>query len=445
VNISIVGTGYVGLVTAACLAQKGHKVVCVDIDPVKVTKINQGVSPIYEKGLEEILRQQINVNMVASTDLAKAVVNSDVSLISVGTPFDGSEIDLQFIRQVSQQIGLSLKEKIGYHLVVVKSTVVPGTTDSVVLPTLEEASGKKAGVDFGVGMNPEFLREGEAIEDFLYPDRIVIGGIDIQSRELLSKVYEVFPGVPKVLTTNATAEMIKYTSNSLLATLISFSNEIGNLCGAMGNVDVTEVMKGVHLDKRLCPILPDGQRIIPTVTTYIEAGCGFGGSCFPKDVKAIIAHGKKYGRPMKLLDAVMAVNAAQPYEVLALLKKHFPSFAGIKVAVLGLAFKPGTDDMRESPAIPIVQSLRDRGAALKAYDPIARYEAEKLFGSEGITYCENLEETLQNVQAIVLLTRWDEFDKVPEFLQGCDPQPVLVDGRRMLDKHSILQYEGIGL
>jgi UDPglucose 6-dehydrogenase/GDP-mannose 6-dehydrogenase len=162
-------------------------------------------------------------------------------------------------------------------------------------------------------------------------------------------------------------------------------------------------------------------------------------------VKAIIAHGAKYGRPMKLLDAVMEVNVAQPYEVLALLKKHFPSFAGIKVAVLGLAFKPGTDDMRESPAIPIVQSLRDKGAALKAYDPIARYEAEKLFGKKRMTYCENLEETLQNVQAVILLTRWPEFDKVPEIFQRCDIQPVLIDGRRMLDKHSILQYEGIGL
>ncbi len=444
-NISIVGTGYVGLVTAACLAQKGHKVVCVDIDPVKITKINQGVSPIYEKGLEEMLRQQINVNMAASTDLTEAVLNSDVSFISVGTPFNGSEIDLRFIRQVSWEIGLGLKEKNGYHLVVVKSTVVPGTTDSVVLPRLEEASGKKAGVDFGVGMNPEFLREGEALEDFLYPDRIVIGGMDVQSRELLSKVYEVFPGVPKILTSNSTAEMIKYTSNSLLATLISFSNEIGNLCSSMGNVDVMEVMRGVHLDKRLSPILPDGQRIIPALTTYIEAGCGFGGSCFPKDVKAIIAHGAKYGRHMKLLDAVMEVNVAQPYEVLALLKKHFPSFAGIKVAVLGLAFKPGTDDMRESPAIPIVQSLQDKGAVLKAYDPIARYEAEKLFGKEGMTYCENLEETLQNVQAVIILTRWPEFDKVPEIFQRCDIQPVLIDGRRMLDKHSIRQYEGIGL
>ena len=444
-NISIIGTGYVGLVTAVCLAQKGHNVVCVDIDAAKVTQINKGVSPIYEAGLEGMLRQQINGNLVASTDLPEAVMKSDVSLISVGTPFDGAEIDLRFIRQVSWEIGLGLKEKNAYHLVVVKSTVVPGTTDSVVLPALEEASGKKAGVDFGVGMNPEFLREGEAVQDFLFPDRIVIGGMDARSRELLSKVYEGFPGVPKVLTTNATAEMMKYTSNALLATLISFSNEIANLCGAMGNVDVTEVMKGVHLDKRLSPILPDGQRVVPAVTTYIEAGCGFGGSCFPKDVKAIIAHGAKYGKAMKLLDAVMEINAAQPYEVVRLLQKHFPSFAGIKVAILGLAFKPGTDDMRESPAIPIVQRLREDGAELKAYDPIARHEAEKLFGKEGMTFCENLEETLQNVQAVVLLTRWPEFEKVPEIVQRYDSQPVVIDGRRMLDKRSFIQYEGIGL
>lgn len=444
-NISIVGSGYVGLVTAACLAQKGHRVICVDVDKEKVEKINGGEPPIYEKGLANLLRQQVHRNLTASTDLNQAVLNSDVSLISVGTPFEGSEIDLRFIKQVSWEIGVGLKKKKEYHLVVVKSTVVPGTTDSVVLPLLEEASGKKAGIDFGVGMNPEFLREGEAVRDFLFPDRIVIGGMDSRSWETLGQVYEGFTGVPKILTTNTTAEMIKYTSNSLLATLISFSNEIGNLCSAMGNVDVTEVMKGVHLDKRLSPILPDGQRITPAVTTYIEAGCGFGGSCFPKDVKAIIAHGAKYGRAMKLLEAVMDINAAQPYEVLTLLRKRFPSIKGVSVAVLGLAFKPGTDDMRESPAIPIIEHLRTNGAEVKAFDPIARDEAEKLLGREGITYCGNLEEALQEVQAVLLLTRWPEFEKVPEIFQRYDPQPVLIDGRRMLDKHLIRKYEGIGL
>ena len=444
-KISIIGTGYVGLVTGVCLAHKGHQVICVDVDPEKIAKISQGVSPIYEKGLETLLGNHTQTNLIASNDLHKAVLETEVSLIAVGTPFDGSEIDLTYIKQVSEQIGIVLKEKSSYHLVVVKSTVVPGTTDTVVLPILEQASGKKAGVDFGVGMNPEFLREGEAVEDFLSPDRIVVGGLDSKSQDLLEKVYEGFPGVPVLKTTNSTAEMIKYTSNCLLSTLISFSNEIGNLCASMGNVDALEVMKGVHLDKRLSPILPDGQRIVPVLTTYLEAGCGFGGSCFPKDVKAIIAHGIKIGQPMELLKAVIQVNTRQPMEMIALLKKHFATLQDVRVGVLGLAFKPGTDDMRESPAIPIVEHLLKLGAKVKAYDPVARQEAEKCFANSEIIFCDGLEQALEDVDVIVVLTRWSEFSEVQRLIEGKTPQPLLVDGRRMFDKHQIKKYEGIGL
>jgi UDPglucose 6-dehydrogenase/GDP-mannose 6-dehydrogenase len=444
-KISIIGTGYVGLVSGVCLAHKGHQVICVDVDPEKVAKISQGVSPIYEKGLENLLEKHTQTNLIASTDLKKAVLDSEVSLIAVGTPFDGSEIDLTYIKQVSQQIGNVLKEKPSYHLVVVKSTVVPGTTDTVVLPILEQASGKKAGVDFGVGMNPEFLREGEAVEDFLNPDRIVVGGMDPKSQSLLEQVYEGFPGVPVLKTTNSTAEMIKYTSNCLLSTLISFSNEIGNLCASMGNVDVLEVMKGVHLDKRLSPILPDGQRVVPVLNTYLEAGCGFGGSCFPKDVKAIIAHGIKIGQPMELLQAVIQVNARQPMEMIALLNKHFAILQGVKIGVLGLAFKPGTDDMRESPAIPIVQHLLELGAKVKAYDPVARQEAEKCFADTEIIFCDGLTQALEDVEVILVLTRWSEFSEVQRLIKEKTPQPLLVDGRRMFDKHKIEKYEGIGL
>jgi UDPglucose 6-dehydrogenase len=445
VKISIIGTGYVGLVTGACLAGKGHQIVCVDIDRDKVEKINQGIPPIYEDGLEAMLREQTDAgNLTATTDIRTAVLNTEISLIAVGTPFDGDEIDLRFIRQVSREIGQILKEKSSYHLVVVKSTVVPGTTDHVVRPILEETSGRQAGTHFGVGMNPEFLREGVAVDDCLCPDRIVIGGMDKRSQDLLGRMYEVFPDTPKIRTGNATAEMIKYTSNSLLATLISFSNEIGNLCRAMGNVDVVDVMKGVHLDKRMSPILNNGERVTPALTTYVEAGCGFGGSCFPKDVKAIIAHGAKYGRPMNILEAVMKVNASQPFEILALLQKHFPSLEGIVVAILGLAFKPGTDDMRESPAIPVVKALQESGVIQKAYDPIACREAKKIFGNERITYCEKLEEALEGVDAVVLLTRWTEFSRLPDLLKTVKPQPVMIDGRRMLDKEAFGKYEGIG-
>ena len=444
-KVSIIGTGYVGLVTGVCLAEKGHQVVCVDVDREKVDKINQAIPPIYERGLEELLEKNVNVNLRATTDLHKSVIETDVSLIAVGTPFDGSEIDLTYIKEVSYQIGKALQDKSAYHVVVVKSTVVPGTTDDVVRPILEEASGKKAGVDFGVGMNPEFLREGEAIQDFMFSDRIVLGGIDDKSINALEELYSVFDGVEKLRTNCKTAEMIKYTANSLLATMISFSNEIGNLCTALGGTDVVEVMRGVHLDRRLSPIMPNGDRIVPSFTTYLEAGCGFGGSCFPKDVKALIAHGEKFGRPMRLLDAVIQINEQQPQQVLSLLKKYFPSLKGVRIAVLGLAFKPGTDDMRESPAIPIVKDLLAQEAEIKAYDPVAKQEAQKLFGNHQIAYCDDLAQALQNVQAVVLLTRWEEFRRIPELLTHLESQPLLIDGRRMLDKNSIARYDGIGL
>ena len=444
-KVSVIGTGYVGLVSGVCLAEKGHKILCVDIDEEKVNKINHGIPPIYEKGLEELLRKNIHANLQATTDLHKAVAETEISLIAVGTPFDGEKIDLSYIEAVSRQIGKALKDKAGYHTVVVKSTVVPGTTDEVVLPLLEETSGKKAGTHFGVGMNPEFLREGKAIRDFMFPDRIVMGAVDKKSHDSLDELYSPFEGVDKLRTNNKTAEMIKYTSNSLLATMISFSNEIANLCAAIGDIDVVDVMKGVHMDKRLSPIMRNGKRIIPSFTTYIEAGCGFGGSCFPKDVKALIAHGKRAGKPMELLDAVMQVNARQPRQVISLLKKRFSSLRGLRIAILGLAFKPGTDDMRESPAIPVVRELLAQGAEINAYDPVAQREAQRLFGNHHIVYSDNLRQTVENVQAIVLLTRWEEFGKLPELLVDLNSQPVVIDGRRMLDKTSVTRYEGIGL
>ncbi|TVP67189.1 MAG: UDP-glucose/GDP-mannose dehydrogenase family protein [Leptolyngbya sp. LCM1.Bin17] len=444
-KVSVVGTGYVGLVSGTCLAEKGHDVVCVDIDQAKVDQINQGMPPIYEAGLEDMLKANVGRRLQATTDLRTAVMESEISLIAVGTPFRGDEIDLTFIKTVARQIGEVLKDKQGYHVVVVKSTVVPGTTDDVVLSILEEASGKKAGADFGVGMNPEFLKEGEAIPDFMDPDRIVLGGIDDRSLGALRELYQVFEGVDQLETNCKTAEMIKYTANSLLATMISFANEIGNLCAAIGDVDVTEVTRGVHLDKRLTPILPSGDRIFPSFTTYIEAGCGFGGSCFPKDVKALNAYGEKKGLPMQLLNAVIDVNAVQYKQVMARLYKHYPNLDAVRVAVLGLAFKPGTDDMRESPAIPIVQELLAGSAKVKAFDPVAMHEAQKIFENQPIQYCDTLAETIQEVDVILLLTRWNDFKALPDLLQGAAHPPLVVDGRRLLDKTAIARYEGIGL
>lgn len=444
-NISVVGTGYVGLVSGVCLADKGHTVICVDIDQEKIDQVNKSISPIHEDGLEELLERNIGINLKATTDIHQAVMNTEISMIAVGTPFNGQEIDLTYVQEVARQIGMALKSKKQYHLVVVKSTVVPGTTDDVILPIVEEASGKKAGVDFGIGMNPEFLREGEAVQDFMNPDRIVLGGIDSRSIDMLEQLYRPFKNVDKLRTNNKTAEMIKYTSNSLLATMISFSNEIANLCSAIGDIDVKDVMAGIHLDKRLSPILPDGSRIKPTFTTYIEAGCGFGGSCFPKDVKALVSHGNKADVPMSLLDSVIRINDRQPYQMISLMKKHFSSFKDLRVGVLGLAFKPGTDDMRESPAIPILKELLSQDAIIKAYDPIAVTQAEKLFQHSELVFCDSLDQAIKDVDVVLILTRWEEFLELPTLIKELNIDPLIVDGRRMLDKSHIARYEGIGL
>jgi UDPglucose 6-dehydrogenase len=444
-NVSIIGTGYVGLVTGVCLAEKGHQVVCVDVDAEKIKKINRGEPPIYELGLEALLKKNLSSRLHATKDLRGSVLSTDATFIAVGTPFVGQCIDLKFIENAARHIGGALKEKTGYHLVVVKSTVVPGTTDDVVRPLLEEASGKSAGKDFGLGMNPEFLTEGQAIHDFMHPDRIVLGGMDERSIDTLADLYVHFDGVEKLRTDNKTAEMIKYSSNCLLATLISFSNEIGNLCATLGGVDVVDVMKGLHLAHYLSPILPSGERVSAPITSFLAAGCGFGGSCLPKDVKALIAHGERAGAPMRLLDAVIDINQKQPMRVVALLRKHFPHLNGLKVVILGVAFKPDTDDVRESPAIPIVKELLGQGVQIKVHDPIAIREAMRHIDDDRVTYSEDLKEVLSEVDAAVLVTRWNEYKQVPALLAVMKSPPLLIDGRRMLDKRSIGKYEGIGL
>jgi UDPglucose 6-dehydrogenase len=444
-KISVIGTGYVGLVSGVCLAEAGHDVVCIDSDAEKVESINHGVSPIHEAGLDDLLKKHIGEKLNVSTELNEAVVNSEISIIAVGTPFDGKLIDLQYIRQVSQQIAKVLKYKKDYHVVVVKSTVVPGTTDDVVMPLLEEYSGKIAGCDFGVGMNPEFLREGVAIEDFMNPDRIVLGAIDSRTHVKMNEMYSVFDDVDILETNNKTAEMIKYTSNSLLATMISFSNEIGNLCAKLTNVDALDVMKGVHLDKRISPKLPSGERLPAPITTYLQAGCGFGGSCFPKDVNALIAYGNKLSQSMQLLKSVMDINREQPQEMIKRIFKHYPKMTGIKIAVLGLAFKPGTDDMRESPSIPIINELLSLKAKIYAYDPVAQMEAKKYFKDNDIIYCSSVEDSISEIEVVLLLTSWPEFSDLPKLFQKLNINPIVIDGRRMLKKEDYAIYEGIGV
>ncbi len=444
-KISVIGGGYVGLVSGACLASYGHDVLIVEQDKKKVAQINKGVSPIHEDGLDEILKKSIDTNLQATTHLDDAVQLSDLTMIAVGTPFDGDEIDLSQIESASTAIGQALKDVDRYHVVVVKSTVVPGTTDNLVAPLLEKFSGKSIGEQIGVGMNPEFLREGNAVSDFMTPDRIVMGGNDERARARIEEVYKPFGDTDKVLVNNQTAEMIKYTSNALLATLISFSNEIGNLCSAIENVDVANVIDGVKLDKRLSPILENGERIHPDINTYLDAGCGFGGSCFPKDVNALRAFGAQRNLAMPLLDAVMQTNASQPQQMLKLLEKRHIEVADAKVAILGLAFKPGTDDVRESPALPIIRSLVTSGASVTGFDPVATDEAKKALSDVEVNYASSLNEAIDGANVIMIVTSWPEFANIPKLIAPLKHQPVVIDGRRMLTADSVAHYEGIGL
>lgn len=444
-RVAIIGTGYVGLVSGACLADRGHDITCVDLDQTKVDRINRGESPIHEEGLDSLLLRNVGDRLRATTDLAGAVRQAELTILAVGTPFDGQRIDLGQIRTAAQQVGAALAGSDEPHVVLVKSTVVPGTTDDVVAPILVEQSGRQLGEGLGVGMNPEFLREGKAVEDFMNPDRIVIGAADPRAAAKVRELYAGFPDAAVVVVNSKTAEMIKYTSNALLATLISFSNEIANLCAALGGVDVTDVQKGLHLDRRLMPMMEGGERIRPGVVSYLEAGCGFGGSCFPKDVRALIAQGQDAGMPMGLLREVIHVNEQQPKQMVERLERHFDDLDGVRVTVLGLAFKPGTDDVRESPALAIVRELRTKGATVTAFDPVASGEADKALQDDAIRYCDSLREAIEQAQAVMLVTRWDEFDQLPSLINGRERPPVVVDGRRVLDPDAFAIYEGIGV
>lgn len=444
-RVSVIGAGYVGLVTGVGLAEMGHTVACVDLDEHKVAAISQGDPPIFEAGLEGLLRRNLGTRFTATTDLEGAVAASELTFICVGTPSreDGS-IDVSHMVRAAEQIGVVLASMEKFHAVVVKSTVVPGTTDGVVTPTLERASRKRASEDFGVGVNPEFLTEGQAIDDFLRPDRIVIGG-DERTVAALRQLYAGFAGVPVVVTNTSTAEMIKYASNAMLATAISFANEIANLGSTIGDIDVVEVMRGLHLSRYLTSPVGDGRSVIAPLTSYLGAGCGYGGSCLPKDLAALTARGREVGSPMLLLESVARVNQRQPAQLVDLLRRELGRLEGRRVAVLGLAFKPDTDDVRSSPAFPVIRLLLDAGMEVAAHDPVVGPEALDRFGDAPVLHSGDLVATVKGTEAVVIVTRWDHYHRLPELIADLDPPPLVVDGRRMLDKRSVPRYTGIGL
>lgn len=417
-KVTILGAGYVGLITGVCLAELGHEVVCIDVLPEKVSRINRGETTLYESGLELMLRRQLEEGRFkASTDPGE-IAKSDLTFICVGTPSrtDGS-LDLTYVEEAAATIGSALKNKDSYHAVVLKSTVTPGTCERIVTPALEKSSGRPLGSTIGLAMNPEFLKEGAAIYDFMHPDRIVVGGNDEKAVEEAMRLYESF-ACPKLRGSLSTAEMIKIAANSFLATKISFVNEMGNICKQMG-IDFRQVAEGMGLDARI-----GGQ--------FLRAGCGFGGSCFPKDVKGIQAEAKHLGLRTDLLDAVLEVNRRQPLQMLAMLERHTP-MAGRTIAVLGLAFKPNTDDVREASSITIVQELLRRGSRVRAYDPKAMDNFRTLF--PGITYCGSVAECLQTADAVLIVTEWAEFADPTQY-----GGTLVIDGRGVTHTKN---YEGI--
>jgi UDPglucose 6-dehydrogenase len=419
-KISIIGCGYVGAVTGICFAERGQEVTFVDVDRKKLEALGSGRAPIYEPGLENLL--QICQSRITTTmAITEAVSATDLTFICVGTPSksDGS-IDLRYVLSVAGEIGEALGEKDQFHTVVVKSTVFPGTTADLVKPLLEERSGKKAFTNFGIGSNPEFLKEGCAVRDFLSPDRIVIGADDGQTRKVMEDLYAPFT-CPKVVVPIKTAEMIKYTSNAFLATKITFANEIGNLCKSLG-IDSYEVFKGVGMDARIGP-------------AFFRSGIGFGGSCFPKDLSALIAGAESHGVDTAVLKAVVSQNRVQPLKLVELLRKHLPDLRGRRIGLLGLAFKPETDDIRESRAIPVVGELMRQGVRVVAYDPMAMENFRKV--CPAIEYASSADEVLAT-DAVLILTEWPEFNDLDYHGR------TVIDGRRVeRARAEATVYEGV--
>jgi UDPglucose 6-dehydrogenase len=414
-KIAVVGTGYVGLVAGACLAENGNEVVCVDKDAAKIKALQRGKIPIYEPGLEELVRRnRTEKRLTFTTALDKAVKNSQIIFIAVGTPIgeDGSA-DLQHVLEVARDTAKAMN---GYKVIVNKSTVPVGTAGKV-----REVVRRETTHPFSVVSNPEFLKQGAAIEDFMKPDRVVIGAEDPRAANLMKELYAPFTrtGAPIMLMDCASAELCKYAANAMLATRISFMNEVANVCESVG-ADVDQVRRAVAADRRIGP-------------SFLFPGVGYGGSCFPKDVKAMLrfAAAEKYS--FQILQSVEAVNEAQKLRLLRKLERHFGGggLKGKRIAIWGLAFKPRTDDMREAPAVPLIQGLLGAGATVHAYDPEAIKVARGIFGSK-VTYAENSYAALTGADALVIVTEWNEF-REPDFgkIKKLLRNPVIFDGRNI--------------
>ncbi len=436
-KIAIVGTGYVGLVTGTCFAEMGVDVTCVDVQKEKIENLKNGIIPIYEPGLESMVNRNRDAGRLNfTTDLTEVLDEVEIVFSAVGTPPDeDGSADLKYVIEVARTIGRNMNK---YVLVVTKSTVPVGTAKKVKAAIQEELDKRGVEIPFDVASNPEFLKEGAAIKDFMSPDRVVVGVESEKAQKLMTKLYRPFllNNFRVIFTDIPSAEMIKYAANSMLATRISFMNDIANLCELVG-ADVNMVRKGIGSDSRI------GSK-------FLYPGCGYGGSCFPKDVKALIKTAEKNGYTMRVLRAVEEVNEAQKSILFDKVQKHFNGdLQGKKVAIWGLAFKPDTDDMREAPSLVLIEKLLAAGASVSVYDPIAMEECKRRIG-DVVTYAKDIYDAALDADALMVVTEWKEF-RLPSWavLKRTMKQPILIDGRNIYDRHELaeqgFQYSCIGV
>lgn len=428
-RITVLGVGYVGLVTGACFADLGNQVICLDVIPEKIEKLQRGEMPIYEPGLEEMVQRNAAAGRLEfTTNYAEAIPNAEFIFVAVGTPsgVDG-EADLKYIRNAVEHIALHLNN---YAIIVNRSTVPVGTGDSTAQTLIER--GKKQGVDFQVVSNPEFTREGSAVYDFLNPDRVVLGSVDAEAAEAVAELYRVF--TKNIMITDLrTAEMIKYASNAFLAMKISFINEIASICEKLG-ADVKMVAAGMGMDQRIG-------------AAFLNAGLGFGGSCFPKDVKALTYMAEVNGLHPQLLRAVMDINRDQRRRMILHLREFIGNLRGKTIGLLGLAFKPNTDDIREAAAIDLAHMLSNEGANLRAYDPVAMENAHRLL--DGVKFCADAYEVAAGADAVILVTEWNEFKQLDmPRLYASMRRKIFLDGRNVYEPNEMrahgFEYRGVG-
>lgn len=434
-NIAIVGTGYVGLVSGACFAEMGIDVTCVDIDPEKIKCLLNGEIPIYEPGLDDLVKRNVEAGRLHfTTDLTTCLDNVEVVFSAVGTPPDeDGSADLQYVLEVARTFGRNIKK---YTILVTKSTVPVGTAKKVKAVIEEELTKRGEQIDFEVASNPEFLKEGAAIKDFMSPDRVVVGVESDRAKKVMERLYRPFQmnNYRLYFMDIPSAEMTKYAANAMLATRISFMNDIANLCDLVGaNVDM--VRKGIGADTRI------GSK-------FLYPGCGYGGSCFPKDVKALARTAREYGYTMGVIEAVEAVNERQKEIVVKKLQDKLGTLRGKTIALWGLAFKPETDDMREAPALVVIEKLLEAGASVKVYDPVAMDECRRRIGDR-VVYCKDMYDVVIDADALAVLTEWKEF-RIPSWsvIKRVMKQPVLVDGRNIYSKDEVIaegfEYAAIG-